>query len=86
MMTTCLIAQSVQKDHKEPFLVEAVHVTGSMVIDGPLDEYEWDLSPVFTLSYLYLVFNNVHPFGDDLDLRPPGQQQAIFKVTYLHQL
>ncbi len=45
--------------------------------------FSWEFSP---LSYFYLVFNDVHPFGDDLDLRPPGQQQAIFKVTYLQQL
>ncbi len=45
--------------------------------------FSWEFSP---LSYLYLVFNDVHPIGDDLDMRPPGRQQAIFKLTYLKQL
>ena len=45
--------------------------------------FSWEFSP---LSYLHLVFNDVHPFGDDKHLRPPGQQQVIFKVSYLWQL
>ncbi len=45
--------------------------------------FSWEFMP---LSYIYLVFNDVHPFGDEILYGSTGRQQAIFKVTYLQQL
>lgn len=45
--------------------------------------FSWEFAP---LSYFYLVFNDVHPFGT-IGLSPvQGSQQAIFKLTYLKQI
>lgn len=45
--------------------------------------FNWEFRP---LSHIYLVFYDFQPFGDDIALRPPGQQQAVFKITYLYQI
>ncbi|MCC5915388.1 MAG: hypothetical protein JJU46_13520, partial [Balneolaceae bacterium] len=45
--------------------------------------FSWEFAP---LSYLYLVFNDIHPFGDDGLSPVQGNQQAIFKLTYLKQI
>ncbi|TVP98980.1 MAG: hypothetical protein EA359_17485 [Balneolaceae bacterium] len=44
--------------------------------------FSWEFAP---LSYIYLVFNDIHPFGDLTDTTLEGVQQGIFKITYLHQ-
>ncbi len=45
--------------------------------------FSWEFAP---LSYLYLVFNDIHPFGDEGLSPNQGNQQAIFKLTYLKQI
>lgn len=45
--------------------------------------FSWEFAP---LSYLYLVFNDIHRFGADGLSPVQGSQQAIFKLTYLKQI
>lgn len=45
--------------------------------------FSWEFAP---LSYLYFVFNDIHPFGDKGLSPVQGNQQTIFKLTYLKQI